>query len=164
MSRLDDQTVAQLLSDLDDVSAQRRAKLAAAAATAKQQDELPPVPLRDMLDELQIAQPDRLEWPDSWFGRVDPGDADACQQLWCAALLTCIRSAVGLLPDDVNGSGHSRPVGSSWIGSRDFHTMCALAGVDGEACVYRLSRLQCDPEMHRALSGERASTNAEART
>ena len=70
-------------------------------------------------------------------------DAAACRVLWCEVLRLAI--------DDLRGLGrglhHADRRGNVrleaweahiWLGSRDFHHVCALAGVDGRAVIDRM--------------------------
>ena len=123
---------------------------------AIEQEEAPRPSLRVMVDELQAAHPERAPgepgweatrpaWPDSWFDARDPGDVSACRKLWASVLLACIRDVVQDLQGSEGFDQKRVPVASSsWIGSRDFHEVCALAGVDGVAVADRLARLGDD--------------------
>ena len=154
MTAQDDIMVDRLLADLDAVAGQDSETITAAQA-AMRQDDLPAVPLRKMLEEQHQAQPDRLPWPDDWFDRRDPGDAAACQRLWGAVLLTCIRSAIGASADEDNGNTYVSAVPSGWVGSRDFHIVCALAGFDGQAVSDRVRRIEGDALLIGALRAKR---------
>ncbi|MGZ9812624.1 hypothetical protein ACXN5S_19340 [Pseudoroseicyclus sp. H15] len=43
---------------------------------------------------------------------------------------------------------------SGWLGSRDFHIVASLAGLDGAALMARLSKLLASPEQVRAALAE----------
>lgn len=130
--------------DADDVLAAVLADYMAAADGARPArsvaggPDTPPRPdLRSMLAEQCAADPDRLPWPDDWFNGTDSGQAAACRALWGAALFACIRSALGAI--GANDAKNTRTVSLSWFETKDFHTMCALAGFDGVAIADRLS-------------------------
>lgn len=101
----------------------------------------PPPTLRSMLDELAASDPARLPWPDDWITRRDPGDADACRRMWGACLISCLHSVLKeAMAEFARGPkkprlqrNEGRPVLNGWIGSRDFHMVCALSGLDGVA-------------------------------
>lgn len=135
MNTLDDILAHRLLAGLDVLGAvpPNRQNTAPNSADA---DALPGRPLRSMLDELAAAQPDREPWPDDWFEYTDSGQIEACRKLWCQVLLSCVRAALNV--DGSNDRQNSRPVPFDWIGSRDFHMICALAGFDGVAVAERL--------------------------
>ena len=148
--------MSQLLADL--LGLPRRDVIRAAPVDVSDDAPVPRPSLRAMVGELQATHPERMPgepgwemtrpvWPDSWFDARDPGDVTACRKLWASALLACIRDVV----QDRHGSkGFDQkrvPVSSGWIGSRDFHEVCALAGVDGIAVADRLARLDDDPAL-----------------
>jgi hypothetical protein len=85
-------------------------------------------------DDLNNTRPD---WPEDWATRREAGDAVACQRLWQAMLMACLRDAVeDLLSPRLKPTPAQRNLGmapSGWIHSRDFYMTCALAGVEGEA-------------------------------
>jgi hypothetical protein len=54
------------------------------------------------------------------------------RRLWCAVLGAALHDA-------------ARGKDSGWIGSRDFHMVCALAGIEADAVAERF-----DPERYRA--------------
>jgi hypothetical protein len=58
-------------------------------------------------------------------------EADRCKLLWCAALK--------LQWDLAFPSGRARPdpTALGWFGTKDFHTVCALADVDADAVLAR---------------------------
>ncbi|SIO36772.1 hypothetical protein SAMN05444722_1705 [Rhodovulum sp. ES.010] len=59
-----------------------------------------------------------------------PARVEPCRALWCAVLWEGWCNAHG------RGAGLgpvARAQAAAWIGSRDFHMVCALAGIDGEA-------------------------------
>ena len=125
------------------------------APTPAAETEAPRPSLRAMVDELQAAHPEcapgepgweatRPAWPDSWFDARDPGDVTACRKLWASALLACIRDVVQELHGSKGFDRKRVPASSGWVGSRDFHEVCALAGVDGVAVADRLARLDDD--------------------
>lgn len=150
----DDLTVMRLLSDLE---AARNPQVLA-APVPDDTDDPPPRPLREMLDELAEADPNRLPWPDDWFAHTDSGQIAACRGLWNSVLLSCIRSVFGALGVGEEQAGNKR-LEASWIGSRDFHMVCALCGLDGVAVQSRLRRMASDPALIAALSGK-ATSNA----
>lgn len=90
-------------------------------------------------------------WPDRWWNQNDRADAQACRSLWSAVLMTCIAGAIhdrwggGLYP-----SAYGR-VEASWLDSRDFHAVCALAGLDGVAVRDRVAAVMGDELAARAM-------------
>lgn len=69
-------------------------------------------------------------------------DTAACRALWRWVLASGLRDALGLA-----AAGHDKasPVAirnnaRAWIGSRDFHMVCALAGEDGSRVEARYRR------------------------
>lgn len=69
--------------------------------------------------------------------RVD-ARARACQRLWCAVLLAALEDeARAERRWAVKARGGAARRIASWVGSRDFFTVCALAGVDGPAVLDR---------------------------
>lgn len=90
---------------------------------------------------------DRMPWPDSWFRDGDPADAQACRDLWACVLATCLRGALR----DATGRRErgnflnvNTAVGKGWIGGRDFHIVCALAGLDAAAVRAAVARAARD--------------------
>lgn len=76
----------------------------------------------------------RMPWPSRWFDTVDPGDVSACRALWACVLASCLKGAIAdacQRADRGNFMGQGGAVSAHWIGSRDFHMVCALAGLDG---------------------------------
>jgi hypothetical protein len=152
-----DDALAALLADFLAVDARAIKKAGGQTvpvdAATKVQEELPPS-LREMIAEQCAADPDRLPWPDDWFDHTDSGQAQACRDLWGAALIACIRTAL-----DATGVYDGRPsretvnLSSSWFRSSDFHMMCALAGLDGVACMNRLIDPDRVPEIIAAFKG-----------
>jgi hypothetical protein len=107
-----------------------------------------------MIIEQHDAQPDRLPWPSDWFETTDSGQIAACRELWAAALTACIKTALGIDGEYTRryGQDDARLRSTSWFRSRDFYTMCALAGIDGPACAERLSDPAARPEIIRQLT------------
>jgi hypothetical protein len=110
--------------------------------------EPPPRPLRVMLDELARHDPDRMPWPDDWLTRREVPDVRACLALWGEALRRMLLSAC-----DTVVRHHMEPsgVGSGWVGSRDFHEVCALAGLNGVAIEEKVRPLLQSAESAKAL-------------
>lgn len=109
----------------------------------------------------------REPWPASWFAVNDPADAYRCQQMWGEALRLLLidvckdvqavfeRQAVW---DAMRTKHGLRPIiRPSWVTSADFHLVCALAGLDGEAVADRvtakLRTAEGAAEMIAALAG-----------
>jgi len=69
-------------------------------------------------------------------------DAVACRALWCEVLRLAVDDLRGLGRGLHGGARQHVPLEShaarAWIGSRDFHHVCALAGFDGGAVEARL--------------------------
>jgi len=96
--------------------------------------------LRAMIEEQVAADPDRLPWPESWWHTPDSGVANSCRAMWQTALrellADALRDVIGLKPRaDVITCSANR----AWLGSRDFHMVCALAGMDGIAVEDRVT-------------------------
>lgn len=108
-------------------------------------DYVPPPPLADMLAERDAADPDRMPWPADWLTTRDPGDWAKCRALWCSVLLSCVRDALKGNHVDKSTVAQTYVATAGWIGSRDFHMVCALAGVDGVAVADRLAQIGRDP-------------------
>lgn len=77
---------------------------------------------------------------------MDPHQAEACRQLWCAVLAQAAR-------DLLQPSTGSEGVGARnaaersvelWIGGKDFRIVCALAGQDASVVAARLRGLRMD--------------------
>lgn len=162
----DDLTVTQLLADL---AAARRPEVMP-AHIKKEEPAAPPRPLREMLDELAAADPERLPWPDDWLRTKDSGQITACRALWQSVLLSCIRAAFEEVTDYLRLSKsrlapvkHEKTTAelfqSTWIGTRDFHMVCALAGLDGSAVQSRLRRIASDAALIAALAGKASRNN-----
>ncbi|MDB6177921.1 hypothetical protein PAF17_10455 [Paracoccus sp. Z330] len=54
---------------------------------------------------------------------------DACRSLWCAVLVGAWREAFSTSP---KATRKDLAAARRWFGSGDFHTVCALAGFDGD--------------------------------
>lgn len=137
MDSADDVLARQLLADLAGLAATPLPSISARRG-AGTTDAGPRRPLKTMTDELAAADPDRMPWAESWFDQTDPGEIAACRKLWCSVLLSCIRAALGLEVGVDQRNCKAIPL--SWIGSKDFHIVCALAGFDGTAIADRLGR------------------------
>lgn len=103
---------------------------------------------------------DRLPWPDGWDQSRDPADMLRCRMMWCAVLSVCIHAvltqALRERPptrDERHRSSRlrQRDLPDGWIGSRDFHMICALAGFDGVAMAERLRVALATPEGCQAM-------------
>ena len=141
MTRREDiNEVAKLLADLEAACGMRSTVPAPVPV-----EPLPPRPLREMLDELAASDPERLPWPADWLDVRTSGEVRACRTLWQAVLMSCLRSAMGEITSFDHQSG-SQQVSVSWIGGRDFHLVCALAGFDGDAVASRLAKMRETPE------------------
>lgn len=141
---------ADILQDLHD-AIQGRSAASGEVRTAKVSLKPMPATLRQMVDEQAGADPERLPWPERWWTERDSGDYRACRELWAASLLHCLRAALGLESYNDSYLGKGTMVGIGWIGSRDFHMVCALAGLDGSAVEYRLKTVAEDPAALAAL-------------
>jgi hypothetical protein len=131
-----DDALAVILADYMAAADDARPSRSAPSAAVTPDTTLRP-DLRAMLAEQCAADPARLNWPDDWFDYTDSGQIAACRALWGAALLACIRSALGAI--GANDAKNTRTVSLSWFQTKDFHTMCALAGFDGVALADRLT-------------------------
>lgn len=97
------------------------------------------------MGDLLIFHPDdraRATALDRRGAERDPEDAERCRVLWAAVLVECLVSALEAKLWRLSAPGARRrpfsltqgaPVGEGWIGGRDFHMVCALAGLDGKA-------------------------------
>jgi hypothetical protein len=116
--------------------------------------------MRDAAD-IHPVEEERLPWPDGWDAARDPADAWRCRMMWCAVVSACVMS---MLRAHLSPRAMDRPVrrsdplhkdgpavGPGWLGSRDFHMTCALAGLDGAAVEHRLRRAMATPEGTRAM-------------
>lgn len=73
-------------------------------------------------------------------------EAEACRQVWLAVLAQAVRDIFA--PSAFNTRSDRRAEekllvqhkAEQWIGSRDFHRTCALAGLDGTKVEARLRR------------------------
>jgi hypothetical protein len=122
-------------------------------APADQPDERPlrGLALRDEMNKLRAAEPDREPWPDSWFTHTDAGDGHRCLQMWAECLRICLVEAADQTCKDYEAQAAwdakpeklrkgPRPiVRSSWIRTSDFMQVCALAGLDGQAVLDRVA-------------------------
>ncbi|MGL5735051.1 MAG: hypothetical protein ACRCYS_09320 [Beijerinckiaceae bacterium] len=83
-------------------------------------------------------------------------DAVGCRALWQSVLLEQVRLAltVGAAGGE-GGFGYSNPADQararSWIGTRDFHMVCALAGLEGDAVLQALQGLLVQARAQEAL-------------
>ncbi|MCB5199037.1 hypothetical protein LGQ03_07275 [Loktanella sp. TSTF-M6] len=110
------------------------------------QNDAPRPPLRAMLDELAASDENRMPWPDDWFDGVDPAHVKGCRALWASALLALIRDAFSTPTFNQTQTLGKIRATSSWIGSRDFHMVCALAGLDSVAVLDRCNRFAAGDE------------------
>lgn len=69
---------------------------------------------------------------------VDAPEPSACRKMWSNALMLLLDDALGL----AEGPQWRLKMAQSlnWIGTADFHEVCALAGVDGQATAERFRR------------------------
>jgi hypothetical protein len=115
-----------------------------------------------MLDAApQPIEEERLPWPDDWVTSRDPADHYRCQMMWCSVLSQCVASMLNrfLQPRTVTRDERRSQalykdgpvVSTDWLGSRDFHMICALAGFDGVAVCERLTRAMETPQGARAV-------------
>jgi hypothetical protein len=122
---------------------------------APEADEIGRQPLRAMIEEQVAADARRMPWPESWWERADPADVQACFDLWGYVLSHCLLSAIEEILSLPQPSGQYayRSIERGWIGSRDFHIVCSLAGFDGAAVAEAVAR---DPEgVYRRLAPSR---------
>lgn len=157
MGLLPDDLLADALRDfIDGVDADRVAAAPAPAPAAAPQYES----IRDICDARAIEHgddPHFVPWPDSWFTENDVGDARACKELFGEVLLVGLRD---VLTGEFSAAraklaGKCR-VSDSWVGTRDFHTVCALAGIDGLALAQRLANPAQRAEMAKRLLDPRS--------
>jgi hypothetical protein len=140
-----------ILAALDAVMPPPKRAGVSIAEPAEPRDE-PPLrgpALRAALLRLRDVEPDRAPWPEEWWTRNDPADGVRCQRMWSECLrLSLIEVCDVCCKDfDLREAWDAKPaalrrgkrpdVRPSWIGSPDFHEVCALAGLDGEAVAQR---------------------------
>jgi hypothetical protein len=104
---------------------------------------------------------DRLPWPDDWVTSRDPADYYRCHMMWCSVLSQCVASMLNVFLQPRTVTRDERRshalykdgpvVSTDWLGSRDFHMICALAGFDGVAVFERLTRAMETPQSARAV-------------
>jgi hypothetical protein len=106
--------------------------------------------LRAVLAALRNDEPDRAPWPVEWFANNDPADGVRCQRMWAECLRVSLLDVCEAFCKDWDRRAHwdstpaavrqgTRPdVRPTWIGSADFHEVCAMAGLDGEAVASRV--------------------------
>ena len=76
---------------------------------------------------------------------IDPGEIRGMRTLWAACLLQGLQEArgaavaLGGCKKHAGASAMVRRQALGWVGSADFHAVCALAGVDGVAVLDRWS-------------------------
>jgi hypothetical protein len=110
-----------------------------------------------MLDAaIHPVEEERLPWPDDWAISRDPADAYRCRAMWCGVLIACLTSMLTayLQPRTLRGQERRSQstlrdgpdIGPGFVGSRDFHMICALAGFDGTAMKERLLRAMETPQ------------------
>lgn len=86
--------------------------------------------------------PDTAAAPASGPWGHDANATRACRALWGAVLRTCLLDVLRGAPAcDDSARVETR---DGWIGSRDFFTVCALAGVDGTAVIRALEAARAD--------------------
>lgn len=108
--------------------------------------------LQDFIDQRDGNNPEALAWPDGWAAGRDPAEVRACQRLWITVLLSVLRDVLCVTTKDAARNGHYQRTDDSYLRSRDFHTVCALAGVDGTAVADAVDR---DPDaMRRRILGQ----------
>jgi hypothetical protein len=89
-----------------------------------------------------IVMPDAADLPPIDDANVDPA---GCRGLWQSVLLEQVRLAltVGAYGGD-GGFGYSNPHDQArardWFGTRDFHMVCALAGLEGDVVLQGFQR------------------------
>jgi hypothetical protein len=107
----------------------------------------------------------------------DPGalawQARAARQLWLSVLVQACRDIFRTAASKYGCDLAEHRAAIAWIGSRDFHRVCALAGMDGAATAARLKRRLAEQDagtfdptphfykrggagMHRVAGGPRA--------
>lgn len=66
------------------------------------------------------------------------------QQLWQGVLLQALRDMFGTARSEKGCTASQGSLARRWVGSRDFHMVCALAGFDGRRVEARLRRRLAD--------------------
>lgn len=74
--------------------------------------------------------------------RPSPAECSAMRHLWLAVLTEQIRLSLGLHASDEE---HDGAAARRWMGSRDFHTVCDFAGIEGDAVLFMWQRLRQTP-------------------
>lgn len=86
-------------------------------------------------------------------------EAIACRQIWIGVLLQACRDMLFLRPrsDGISGPKQAEiDAARAWVGSRDFHKVCALAGLDGTSVEAALKRRLAEKEQGGNLEAMRA--------
>lgn len=136
--------------------------------------------LQAALARILAEEPDRTPWPEDWFAGADPADTARCQRMWAECLRLslldvcetyckdCDRRDAWDRASGVFRRGPRPDVRPSWIGSSDFHLVCAMAGLDGEPVAERvkakLISREGAAEMGLALSAPVRSSAGPARS
>ncbi len=104
--------------------------------------------LREFLASARAADPDRPDWPDWWLDETDSLHAGRSRGMWQSVLFVGLcdvcDEARANFAAIAKGRRQERPL--PWLGTADFHQVCALAGFDGTAVADRARRALATPE------------------
>lgn len=161
-----DDTLAQVLADFLALDATDPTRNAGALLPDDRADDKSTAPdpfrrltmaeLRDYHLSVLRAEPDRADWGDAWFTDTDPGDVAAMRAMWGSVLISCLRGWLELDCENYKIGANSIPIG--WVGSRDFHDICDMVGINGTALAERL-----EDEFERARIAEALSRSEQHR-
>lgn len=94
-----------------------------------------------------------------WPGDTDEISVRACRDLWAAVVYEALQLAFHpRRMDPVSEVSKAR----TWIGSRDFYTCCALAGIDGRAALERIQKTGVAPNEHKNACRNRKDRRGQA--
>lgn len=86
------------------------------------------------LPQMDVAEP------------VGADETAGMRALWCAVLHQALENAVGRGRVASRNPAHLARQARAWIGSEDFHAVCALAGVDGGYILRKLREADTGPD------------------
>lgn len=67
-------------------------------------------------------------------------DVSVCRHVWQAVLAQAIRDIFTVTDNYKTVSKNEARTARAWIGTKDFHMVCALAGVDGPRCATAIQK------------------------
>ena len=103
-------------------------------------------PLTYLTCNLRGAKP-KVDFDEPWQdeAHLEPqSQAEKCRQMWCWVLFTALKAIFDL----------DEPSKDQWLGSEDFRTVCALAGMEPDAVLDRVGefilRREIPPGLYKA--------------